>query len=248
MKRFFYKRVDSTNLEARRILQQGNVDFPFLVISDSQFAGRGHGSNSWESEPGHNFTATLVWNFKNLPAVQQFSVSQSVSLAIIDFLSLFTNDPKIKWPNDLYIKESKIGGLLIENDIIGQSIKLSIIGIGLNINQEKFFSAAPNPVSLSQVLGFSLDLREVEDLIMNCLNARLTELHTVSRQVLNEEYLSHLFRYKEFAPYREGDQWIEARIVGVGEFGTLLLEEKAGCLREFGFKEIEFITGQTECQ
>ena len=241
MKSFFCKRVDSTNLESRRILNRGEVAEPFWLTAHDQFAGRGHIDSQWESEPGMNFTASLVLYPSKLAAFNQFQLSKLVSLGLADFFELYLDNVKVKWPNDLYINDQKIAGILIENEISGEWISRSIIGIGVNINQTSFVSDAPNPVSLGELTGLNLDLQEISDLIRSRVEIRLESMHSISHKDLDQEYLKKLYRYKEFAPYRHKDFWIEARIIGIEEYGELVLEEKSGEIKSFGFKEIEFI-------
>ena len=241
MKHFFYPEIDSTNHQARLLLADGQCDLPFWVSAGFQTRGRGHGANRWESRPGQNLTATRVHGWQQLDPARQFAVSQSVSLALLDFLNLFVDTPKIKWPNDIYLNDQKIAGILIENDIAGASISLSVIGIGVNINQTDFQDDIPNPVSLSQMTGFDYDLNELLSLLDEMVSRRLQHLPEIDFEALNREYLRNLYRFKTFCPYRAGEEWFEARITGLGEFGELQLEDKSGKVRSFGFKEVEFI-------
>lgn len=241
MKRFFYPSIDSTNREARRLIQTQNPALPFWVVADFQTHGKGHGLNTWESPAGENLTATLVCQVASLQAADQFLLSQAVSLGVLDFLHLFVEEARIKWPNDLYVGDQKIGGLLIEHDISGASISRSLIGIGININQLSFSNALPNPVSIKKITGYSYDLDALGELLDQQLSLRLASITPDNRIGMEAAYLQHLYRYKQFCPYKSKDQWFEARITGVGPFGELLLELKNGAVRTFGFKEVEFI-------
>lgn len=241
MKSFFYKRVDSTNLEAKRKLKVEGNNEDFWIIAKDQFKGRGHDRNLWESAPGENFTGSLVCFPEKLAAMQQFNLSKSICLGLADFLELYLLDVKIKWPNDLYVKDQKIAGILIENEIMGDHLSVSIMGIGMNINQSTFISDAPNPVSLSQLCGFRFDMHELTKLLCTCVEARLENLSKVSDISLDEEYLKKLYRYEEYAPYKYQDIWMEGRIIGIGEFGELIIEDKKGKSHSFGFKDVEFI-------
>lgn len=241
MKSFFYNRVDSTNLEAKRKLKRDYDDKAFWIITDDQYAGKGYGKSQWESEPGSNFTGSLIFFPKGLPASQQFRLSKSVSLGIADFLELYLDNVKIKWPNDLYVKDKKIGGILIENEIIGDLISLSVMGVGVNINQSTFLSNAPNPVSLKQIIGVELELKEVIGLLSSSIENRLEQLTPLSMESLDKEYLCKLYRFNEFAPYKYHNQWLEGKIFGIGEFGELLIKDKKNIIHSFGFKEVEFI-------
>ena len=239
MKRFFYSRINSTNLEASRLVHELSENPPFWVLTGDQYAGRGHDKNSWETSPELNFLGTYVFCPENFLASRQFEISQLVSLGIVNFLELFIDDVKIKWPNDIYVGDQKIAGILIENEITGVNITLSNIGIGLNVNQELFVSDAPNPVSLKQISGFKYNLEEISLLLEKIIEDRLNLIHTTMN--LEDLYLSNMYRFKQFAPYRSENKWFEARIIGIGEFGELLLEEKSGNILSFGFKEVEFI-------
>ena len=240
MKRFFYTQTDSTNLEARRLVHEKSENPPFWVVTGNQYAGRGHDKNSWESSPGVNFLGTYVFCPESINASKQFEISQLVSLGIVSFLELFIEDVKIKWPNDIYVGNRKIAGILIENEITGSNISLSSIGIGLNVNQEHFVSDAPNPVSMKQIFDIEYNLDEISLLLEKSVQDKVNLLQGVDIQY-SECYLKYLYRYKQFAPYRSGNKWFEARIIGIGEFGELLLEEKSGNTLSFGFKEVEFL-------
>ena len=118
------------------------------VTAEFQTAGKGQRGNTWEAEEGKNLLFSFVLYPSFLEARRQFILSQIVSLAIKEELSRWSDEITIKWPNDIYWKDKKICGILIENDLSGHHIRRSIAGIGININQEVFNSDAPNPVSL----------------------------------------------------------------------------------------------------
>ena len=153
--------TDSTNnyLHARanpKELPEGSV-----VWADFQTAGRGQIGNAWESEAGANLTFSAVLYPSFLPANRQFLISQIAALSVKQLLDKYTGEVTIKWPNDIYWRDRKICGMLIENDLSGMSIYSSIIGIGININQKEFRSNAPNPVSLYQITGREYDLEQL---------------------------------------------------------------------------------------
>ena len=121
--------------------------------STIQTAGRGQAGNSWESEAGKNLLFGLLFHPREVEANRQFILSQAVALSICETLSDYAEDIRIKWPNDIYWKDRKICGMLIENTLVGRCIENCIIGAGININQQTFCSDAPNPVSLRQITG-----------------------------------------------------------------------------------------------
>ena len=151
--------TDSTNRWLRDYaLSQPEGDY--VVVSEYQTAGRGCGTNSWESERGKNLTFSLLIHPTEITADCQFRISEAVSLALCETLDAYVTDRQVsvKWPNDIYVDDCKICGMLIENRLRGRLMTDSIIGIGLNVNQQEFFSDAPNPVSLVQLLGHEVAL------------------------------------------------------------------------------------------
>ena len=153
--------TNSTNSYLQNFCAKEKTEEFTTVAADYQTSGRGQRGNSWESEPHKNLLFSFVLFPEFLEARRQFLISQIVSLAIKEELDTYTDDVSIKWPNDIYWKEKKICGILIENDLIGRNISRSIAGIGININQEEFHSPAPNPVSLYQITGKQYDIYEV---------------------------------------------------------------------------------------
>ncbi len=142
--------IDETDSTNRWLREQGGEE-DVVVWADYQTAGKGQGTNSWESERGKNLTFSVLLHPQDIPANKQFSISMLVSLALCEALGQHIGDLSIKWPNDIYWRNAKIAGILIEHRISGSLIRDSIIGIGLNVNQRHFLSDAPNPVSLWQI-------------------------------------------------------------------------------------------------
>lgn len=232
--------VDSTNswLSANRPV----IDTPIAVYALSQTEGRGQRGNSWESEPGLNLTATIGLGDVGIKPEEQFLISTAIALAVIDVLEELGVKAKVKWPNDIYVGDKKICGILIENSILGRKITRSLAGIGLNINQEKFLSDAPNPVSLFLLTGRKYDL----DLVMKMLCSKIEERIKSSddKAALEKEYFSRLWRgdgkFYSFIDKKE-DKEIKGRIKNVGRDGILTIETEEGECRSFAFKEVEFI-------
>ncbi|MCD6347280.1 MAG: biotin--[acetyl-CoA-carboxylase] ligase [Bacteroidales bacterium] len=240
MRNFFYKELPSTNKQAKllRIKYYGEE---LCIYTSNQFRGKGQAGNEWICEAGANITVSLVVYPEYLLAADQFILSKIISLAVCDLLELFLQQVVIKWPNDIYVGDNKIGGILIENDIIGESISSSIIGIGLNINQQEFDNSLPNPVSLTQITHVQYDLNEILSLFLNFFQSRYSDLLAGSSKGIHEDYIAKLYRYKVFAPFSSSGKWFEARIIDVGPFGHLILENKSGEKKSYNFKEIEFI-------
>jgi len=146
-------KVESTNSYFSDLLKKSKSPEGSIVSALYQSHGKGQGSNSWESEQGKNLLISLVLYPNDLPLDKHFLLSKAISLGLVDYMSAKTNHIKIKWPNDIYFKNKKLAGILIENVIKGNAITQSIVGIGLNLNQIVFTSDAPNPVSLKQITG-----------------------------------------------------------------------------------------------
>ena len=144
----FFENLPSTNTHAADLLKKNNLPEGTIVYTNYQSAGRGYSGNRWESEDGKNLLISIVLFPSFIKPEDQFYISMAVSLGICDFLKRYIPDCSIKWPNDIYVNNDKIAGILIESSITGNKIEYTIAGIGLNINQEKFISDAPNPVSL----------------------------------------------------------------------------------------------------
>ena len=208
------------------------ADANMVVVADNQTEGRGCGTNRWESERGQNLLFSLMIHPENLPANQQFQISMAISLAIIDALGQMVGDLSIKWPNDIYWRNGKLAGILIENTLKGNLIKDSIIGVGLNVNQRKFHSDAPNPVSLWQITGQETNREQLLKDILQRLDFK---------DGLKERYMKSLYRRKGFHPYTDKDGVFMAEIVGVEDDGHLLLSDDNGKKRRYAFKEVQFV-------
>ena len=152
-------KAESSNDEARKAID--TLDNLSVVAVRCQTAGRGQGTNSWESAPGENLTFSVVLKDLDISPKEQIAISQITALSVVDFLSKHGIEAKIKLPNDIYVRSKKICGILIENSLCGNKIKWSIVGIGINVNQTIFPSSLPNPTSMLLEKNFtaqSLDL------------------------------------------------------------------------------------------
>jgi len=205
-----------------------------VVWADYQTAGRGQGTNTWESERGKNLTFSILLHPVDLPANRQFLLSMQVSLAICEALGEHIGDLSIKWPNDIYWRNAKIAGILIENRLQGQVIRDSIVGVGLNVNQRQFQSDAPNPISLWQICEHETDREQL-------LKDILASLDRLLGQEVRERYLSMLYRRKGFHPYVDKDGVFMAELEDVEDDGHLLLCDDSGGRRRYAFKEVMFI-------
>ncbi len=147
-----------------------------IVAVRCQTGGRGQKGNSWEAQPGKNLTFSAMWKPRGIAAREQFSISEAVALAVVDFLEDAGINAKVKWPNDIYVDDRKICGILIEHSVMGTEISRTIAGVGINVNQREFLSGAPNPVSMASIAGTEFPTeRLLEDFEMK-LRRRLSQI------------------------------------------------------------------------
>ena len=232
--------VDSTNNYAAKELLTKSLTEGTLFVAAWQQSGRGQGNSLWESSKGLNLTFSMVLYPRSVEIVRQFELSKAVSLGVIDFLSPYTEDVSIKWPNDIYAGEGKIAGILIETTICSGEISRAIVGIGLNINQEEFFSDAPNPVSLKNLTGIHYDLQEMLDQLCLKLDKRYHQLISGNQAVIDADYEKLLFRRGEWATFSEAGEDFEGFLTGTDRNGSLLIRTRKGEVRRFQFKEVQF--------
>ena len=231
--------TDSTNNWVNS--HESEIPSPALVYTITQTAGRGQRGNSWESEPGKNITASLIFHPLDFPASRQFQISESIALSLIDYLKQKRVTAKIKWPNDIYVGDKKIAGILVENVVTGKDITRTIAGFGLNLNQKIFESPAPNPVSLFNITGTEYDLETEIAEVASFISRRISSLTSPS---LHDEFKNRLWRYdRNLHKFHDKirDEIIFASIKDVGNDGILTLVTNIGEPRSFAFKEIEFI-------
>lgn len=213
-----------------------------LVCARSQIAGRGQRGNHWEAEPGKNITGSFYMQNPEVSPMEQFVISEAVALAVVGTLKEFGIDAKVKWPNDIYVGDKKICGILIENAIIGKSLQWSLAGIGLNVNQREFLSDAPNPVSMALIAGKDFRIEEVARSLGRNLESYLSRLS--ERKSLHDEYMAGLWRRDGMRhPFRDAatGEIFDASVSDVKPTGHLCLETENG-IREYAFKEIIFLS------
>lgn len=230
--------IDSTNCW----LKEHSSTQDMVVWTNYQTAGRGCGTNTWESERGKNLLFSILCHPDWIKANRQFLISMSVSVSIARVVEQHTKNTSkhsvsIKWPNDIYVDDNKICGILIENKLQGSHIKESIIGVGLNVNQKVFHSDAPNPVSLIQLLQKELDC----ELLLKEILAQFSELMNPENETsVKKEYRQRLYRNKGYHIYRDANGEFSARIASVEDDGHLLLRLPDEQERRYAFKEVQF--------
>ena len=238
--------VDSTNNFLRSLNAPGDRRMT-LVTAEFQSGGRGAGTNRWESARGENLLFSLRVMPTVLPARRMFAVSEMAALAVKAALDAFAPGFSIKWPNDIYYGDSKVAGILIENDLQGAHVLRSTIGIGINVNQRIFQSDAPNPRSLADIVGREVERRFVLEQFMEHFTRLLRKADCCGPAVqealdaLHEEYKTHLYRCGEKHEFSDEMGVFCATIVDVEPDGHLVLRREDDSLSRYGFKEVNFI-------
>ena len=229
----------STNTLATELSQKAETPEGTLIITNYQMAGRGQRGSSWEAAPGENLTFSLILKPNFLQAQNQFQLNQAFSLGVLDYVKTRLNeDIKVKWPNDVMVQEKKLCGILFENQISGNELRHSIVGIGLNVNQQSFQYPTAGSLSLFSQRTYSLAL-ELEALLQH-LESRYVMLKEEKHEKLKAEYLQNLYRMGETHRFRNHEMEFEGMISGVDEVGRLRIEVEGG-ERIFGAKQLTFL-------
>ena len=236
------KEVDSTNSFLKTLLSNSKpVPEGTVIMAESQYAGRGQQQNKWHSEPGKNLTFSILLTPSFLPVSQQFDLTRVVSLGVYEALHPILGDElKIKWPNDIYFADRKLGGILIETHLQGTRIKDAIIGIGLNINQEHFEAGAGNAISVKQILHKDYDLRTLLSEICGNIEAYYLKLKAGKHLLVRNTYLTRLYWLNQQRAFRSNGVVFNGTIVNVKDEGLLVVDNNSG-LQEFSLKQIEFL-------
>ena len=235
---YHFNTTASTNDDARNEKYcEGDV-----VWADFQTAGRGQRGHEWHSRKGENLTFSVVLEPTFLPIAEQFSVSEVVALSLVDMLAEYGIETKIKWTNDIYVGDKKLVGILIEHSLAPTSLRRTVVGVGINVNQTEFDPSLPNPVSMAQLLGRELDAEQVLTCFLNHLQRNYELLRSGEKETLHDRYNALLYRKNEYHTYAlpSGEKF-SAKIVGTAPSGALCLEDEAGATKDYLFKEVEFI-------
>ncbi|MDN4164822.1 biotin--[acetyl-CoA-carboxylase] ligase [Cytophagales bacterium LB-30] len=232
----FLPSCHSTNDIAADFIGQGLASEGMLVYTDHQTQGRGQRGNVWESGVGQNLAFSLIVQPRFLQASEQFHLQKAISLGVYDALSTVCEGVKVKWPNDIYIHDRKVGGILIENSLRNTQVQWTVVGIGINVNQKEF--SAPLAASLAYFTGEEYDLFALmEDMVLH-IEARYLQLRNGGHEVLSAQFEEVLYWKNEWHEF-EAESVFQGQIVGLAPDGRLKIETSEG-LRLFAFKEVVF--------
>jgi BirA family biotin operon repressor/biotin-[acetyl-CoA-carboxylase] ligase len=241
----YINRIDSTNRYAFEICTREKVSEGTVFLAGEQYQGKGYQQNTWLSEKKKNLTFSLVLRPGFLPPPDQFVITQIISLALTDLLKSFITGHRIqiKWPNDIYIDDGKVCGILVQNSIIGDKTDFSIVGIGLNVNQTEFPEELPNPVSMAIFTKEVYDLNVILNRLLENIGKRYEQYREdPDRESLLKEYLKNLYRYGQPAEFKDNSGYFIGQITGVDEYGRLEIVLSDGSRKKYNFKEVEFET------
>jgi BirA family biotin operon repressor/biotin-[acetyl-CoA-carboxylase] ligase len=232
----------STNLLMQTMLASGKLKSGDVIRAINQKEGQGQSGNKWESEAGKNLTFSVFIQHQNLAAENLFMLNKAIALALRSYLKAqHIAEVKIKWPNDIYVGDKKIAGMLTFNSFLGNKLNTSIIGLGLNMNQIHFRTNAPKPVSLRQLTGLEYSLDSELQKLLEFIGKRLVQLETVDFNALNADYLKSLYRIHTTALYKDKQGRFYGKIRDVDSYGRLCVEKEDKTKAYYDLKEITFL-------
>ena len=232
--------IDSTNRYLREYHEEDEAEM-VVAVADFQPAGKGQGAPTWESESGKNLLFSIKVHPSWVPVRSQFVLSMAEALALKDALDSYVDGITLKWPNDVYWNDKKISGTLIETSVDSMGIKTCIFGTGINVNQTTFFSDAPNPVSLAQILGHEVDREELLQQVLDAFAKYYELLRRADYQDVSGIYHLSLYRRKGYHRYEDAEGAFDGALVEVEDDGHLVLHDKKGVIRSYAFGELKYL-------
>lgn len=233
-----FDEVSSTNTLLRERLQNSNADEGLVIVAANQTQGRGQLNSVWESNSSKNLLCSVLLCPTFMAISHQTYLNMALCLSMFDTINKYVNEVYIKWPNDIYIKQKKTAGLLVENTLQGNNIKNTIAGIGININQTDFNQ--PTATSLKIETEESIIIDEVLHELLNNINKWYGTLVLKQWEVINKEYHKHLLGLNKSLPFKTQTNTFTGIIKGVDEHGRLMVEHD-GVLNYFLVKEISML-------
>ena len=236
-----YESLDSTNTFSQQLVSKSNPSEGTTVLAHYQSSGKGQYGRVWASKAQENITLSIILLPNFLQIKNQFYLNIISSLAVADTLEYYVKDiVKIKWPNDVYVKDNKICGILIQNNLQGQRIVNSVVGIGINVNQDNFHKDIPNPTSIKKECGDQVDLMEVRELLFGVFEKYYDLLKKGKHEDLRAQYQERLYKRGEASRFSLNDTTIAGVIHSINEFGQLVIDIN-GKLECFSKTEIQYL-------
>lgn len=236
-----FNEVGSTNTTSWELIKSQEAGEGTVILSGFQHQGKGQQGNSWHSEKDKNLLVSVIIQPDFLDVEKHFYLSMVVSLAVHNTLIDMQMPAKIKWPNDLLVHEQKICGLLIENSLERDVIKHSVIGIGMNVNQQDFPPELPSVTSISNELGREVDLHQILDELLANMDHYYQKLKMQLFPELDRLYRDALFGYHEWHFYRDKQGDFKGSVVDIKPNGQLGIINKSDEKKYYYFKEVEWL-------
>jgi BirA family biotin operon repressor/biotin-[acetyl-CoA-carboxylase] ligase len=235
-----FEAIDSTNSYAIDSLQANLAAHGTAYFAHHQTAGKGQRGKEWHTQPSSNIILSVIVDSVALAIHQQFQLSVAVALACYDFFSQYAGDETaIKWPNDIYWRDRKAAGILIENIVKGNVWQWAVVGIGMNINQTSFGEYAKNPVSLTQITGEQFDTVKLAKELCKHLDNRYQQLLKKEFAILLSEYNHYLYKSGQVVKLKKDTATFSCTIKQVNGNGQL---EVIGAAKDcFEFGEVEWV-------
>jgi BirA family biotin operon repressor/biotin-[acetyl-CoA-carboxylase] ligase len=239
----YFPELVSTNEFAMDMLSKTNPPEGTCVLTDYQSGGRGQIGRFWYSTAGNNLLISYIFYPAFLSVRDQFYLNIVSGLAVYDVVTLFCSDVSIKWPNDIYIKDKKVAGILVQNVLRGHAIKATVIGIGLNVNEKNFPDTLPNPTSLYLTSGSILQIADIISLLSVKLEYYYLKLRSGNTAFLKDEYLKKLYRAGILSFFKsDADGIFSATIEGIDDEGRLILRHEDYGVSAWAYRELTFLT------
>ena len=241
-KMIFVTQCESTNHVIKELAKDDMTQITRLIYTDFQFKGRGQSGSYWESEKSKNLLLSFNIFPLKLQAQDQFYISIAVSLSLLDIIKKYILDKevKIKWPNDIYVENKKIAGVLIENILESKWISKSVIGVGLNVNQVQFSDWIPNPTSLKINTKKTIAVQDVLGNFKQSFEKKMKKINQHDFEELKTDYLAQLYQINKLKKYRIKSNIVSGIIWGVDEYGCLKIEIN-NKLHSFDTKEVSYL-------
>lgn len=232
----------STNDYALDLLSKSKPKDGTAILTFCQTQGRGQVGSNWVSEPFKNIAFTCILYPDFLKPKEQISLNQAVALAVLNLMARYTEkEVNVKWPNDIYVNHHKISGILIQNLLSSNKFSASIVGIGINVNQDQFPADLYQATSLINETGRTFDLKELYLELCDCLNEQYVRLQNRELSDIHFDYINKLYKYQEWSLFeRINGATFKGKIIGISSAGKLQVERE-GEIEEFGIKEVKLI-------
>ncbi|NQY66245.1 MAG: biotin--[acetyl-CoA-carboxylase] ligase [Flavobacteriales bacterium] len=232
--------VYSTNSYLLELAEKESVNEGLVVVAQDQTKGRGQRHNIWVSEPLKNITLSILV-YPNIDISDHFFLNKLISIGLVDFIKdLVDMDVSIKWPNDIYVGDGKIAGILIESKVSGKNVSSSVLGLGININQTEFDSSLRNPTSVFNITGRSINIDTCISSLCRSLETQYAKLKGKNKSEIEEQYESLLYRKNTFHEYVILGKVYIAKILGVDPIGKLILQSNTEEMFLCDLKEVEY--------